>query len=234
MSAPNAARNGPLARPPRNSASSRRTPHSRSVRITRSCAGAERAVTSAVRTGASSPGGNSACISCRADRKLRNGPPDSGSRARWCSCRPNASTPCSREIRSLSSPKITASPSKAMRSWSRGALTARAGRIVAAATPCCSERRTDSGLADRNRSVPNGATYGQVGSPAVNTARTMPSPWCWIELKMRRPVSAEFRDNRMTSTCGAPGGSLRLSASSLRTTGNATPGSSTSSSSWRW
>ena len=41
--------------------------------------------------------------------------------------------------------------------------------IVAAATPCCSERRTDSGLADRNRSVPNGATYGQVGSPAVNT-----------------------------------------------------------------
>ena len=82
--------------------------------------------------------------------------------------------------------------------------------------------------------MPNGATYGQVGSPAVNTARTMPSPWCWIELKMRRPVSAEFRDNRMTSTCGAPGGSLRLSASSLRTTGNATPGSSTSSSSWRW
>src|SRR5690606_20190460 len=39
MSAPNTSRNGPLARPPRNSASSRRTPHSRSVRITRSCAG---------------------------------------------------------------------------------------------------------------------------------------------------------------------------------------------------
>ena len=57
MSAPNASRNGPLARPPRNSASSRRTPHSRSVRITRSCAGAERAVTSAVRIGAASPAG---------------------------------------------------------------------------------------------------------------------------------------------------------------------------------
>lgn len=137
-------------------------------------------------------------------------------------------------MRSLSSLKITASPSKAMRSWSRGASTARAGRMVAAATPCCNERRTDSGLADRNRSVPNGATYGQVGSPAVNTARTIPSPWCWIELKIRRPVSAELRDSRITSTCGAPGGSRRFRASSLRTTGKATPGSRTSSSSPRW
>src|SRR3982751_6715312 len=51
MSAPNASRNGPFGRPPRNSASSMRTPHLRRVRITRLCAGAERAVTSAVRIG---------------------------------------------------------------------------------------------------------------------------------------------------------------------------------------
>ena len=56
MSAPNAFRNGPLSRPPRNSASSMRMSHARSVRTTRSCAGALRAVTSAVRIGARSGG----------------------------------------------------------------------------------------------------------------------------------------------------------------------------------
>jgi len=90
-------------------------------------------------------------------------------------------------MRSPSSPKITASPSKAMRSCvggrpGSGAAAAAEtspgprGRMVAAAMPCTSARRTDSGLADRNRSVPNGLTYGQVGSPAVKVARTMPSP----------------------------------------------------------
>src|SRR5690606_37676128 len=49
MSAAKASRNGPLGSPPRKMASSRRTPHSRRVRMTRLCAGAERAVTSAVR-----------------------------------------------------------------------------------------------------------------------------------------------------------------------------------------
>ncbi len=106
--------------------------------------------------------------------------------------------------------------------------------MVAAAMPCSSERRTDSGLADRNRSAPNGRAYGQVGSPEVKVARTMPRPWCWIELKMRRPVSAELRDSRITSTRGASGVAASFSASSLRTTENAMPGASASSSWVRW
>src|SRR6185312_652973 len=87
ISAPNACRNGPLSRPPRNKASSRRTPQLRSVRITRLCAGAERAVTSAVRIGESSPAGNAACKRCSAARNPRNGPPDSGLSASSASLR---------------------------------------------------------------------------------------------------------------------------------------------------
>jgi hypothetical protein len=68
----------------------------------------------------------------------------------------------------------------------------------------------------------------------VKVARTIPRPWCWIELKMRSPVSAELRDSRMTSTRGASGVAASLRASSLRTTGNAIPGGSTSSSCRRW
>ena len=64
--------------------------------------------------------------------------------------------PSSRDMRSPSSPKITASPSKAMRNWSWRCAGALAGRMVAAATPCSSARRTDSGLADRNSCAPNG------------------------------------------------------------------------------
>lgn len=74
ISAPKASRNGPLCRPPKNSASSKRTPHSRKVRMTRSCAGAERAVTNAVRIGEASPDGNAVCNAWSADKKLRNGP----------------------------------------------------------------------------------------------------------------------------------------------------------------
>ena len=44
MSAPNASRNGPFGRPPRNSASSRRTSHSRRVRITRSAPAHKRVI----------------------------------------------------------------------------------------------------------------------------------------------------------------------------------------------
>jgi len=51
MSAPNAARKGPFDLPPRKSASSIRMPHSLNVRMTRLWAGAERAVTRAVRIG---------------------------------------------------------------------------------------------------------------------------------------------------------------------------------------
>ncbi|KAG0772341.1 hypothetical protein G6F21_014494 [Rhizopus arrhizus] len=73
-------------------------------------------------------------------------------------------------MRSLSSPKITASPSKAMRScpagrpvsiWSAAAAAVSPGglgRMVAAGMPWRNALRTVSGLADRNRSVPNGFT----------------------------------------------------------------------------
>ena len=61
----------------------------------------------------------------------------------------------------------------------RVALADARGRVlaedVAAAMPLTRARRTESGLADRNRSVPNGLTYGQVGSPAVKVARTISS-----------------------------------------------------------
>ena len=69
-----------------------RTPHLRNVRITRLCAGAERAVTSAVRMGEFSAG-NAACSRCSAVRKPRNGPTDSGSAACSVSLRWNASRP---------------------------------------------------------------------------------------------------------------------------------------------
>lgn len=41
---------------------------------------------------------------------------------------------------------------------------------------------------------------------------------------MRRPVSAELRDSRITSTRGVSTGAPSLSASSLRTTGRQQPG----------
>jgi hypothetical protein len=68
----------------------------------------------------------------------------------------------------------------------------------------------------------------------VNTARTISSPWCSIELKMRKPVSDELRDSRITSTRGSPGRSSRFRASSLRTSGNAIPGRRISFSFARW
>ena len=77
----NARRISPLSRPPRNNASSIRMFHARSVRITRSCAGALRAVTSAVRIGLVSSG-KSAWIRCRPARNSLNGPPVSGSQRR--------------------------------------------------------------------------------------------------------------------------------------------------------
>src|SRR3546814_9083100 len=71
--------------------------------------------------------------------------------------------------------------------------------------------------------------YGQVGAPEVNVAREIDRPWCWIELNTRRPVSEELRESRITSTRGDSAGAPSLSASSLRTSGKAMPGSSTSS-----
>jgi hypothetical protein len=52
-------------------------PHFRKVRTTRSCAGAERAVTKAVRMGESSSE-NCAWIDCSASKNPLNGPPGSG------------------------------------------------------------------------------------------------------------------------------------------------------------
>src|ERR1700744_4747967 len=77
ISAPKASRKGPLSRPPRKSASSMRTPQRRSAKITRLCAGPERAVTRAVRIGEFSAG-KAVCRRCNAVRKPRNGPTDRG------------------------------------------------------------------------------------------------------------------------------------------------------------
>ena len=81
-----------------------------------------------------------------------------------------------------------------------------AGRIVAAATPAASALRTSSPCVDRNRSAPNGRIYGYGGAPLLKAARAIARPWCSIELKIRRPVSDELRDSRMTSTRGASAG----------------------------
>ncbi|EEF27104.1 conserved hypothetical protein, partial [Ricinus communis] len=78
ISAPKACRNGPLGMPARNSDSSMRMPQCRKVRITRSWAGAPRAVTRAVRIGEPSAG-YSDWIWCSMARKFLNGPPDKGS-----------------------------------------------------------------------------------------------------------------------------------------------------------
>ena len=61
----------------KESDSSMRMFHARSVLTTRSWAGAERAVTRQVRSGAC-PGGNAICRRCKAARNGLNGPPDSG------------------------------------------------------------------------------------------------------------------------------------------------------------
>jgi hypothetical protein len=73
-SAANASRNADFSRPPRNNDSSRRISHSRKVRITRSCDGAERAVTKAVRIGQASSG-NSRCNKLSAAKNPLKGPP---------------------------------------------------------------------------------------------------------------------------------------------------------------
>lgn len=181
ISAPKASRNGPLWRPPRNSASSRRTPHSRNVRITRSCAGAERAVTSAVRIGDASPGGTAAA---------RHAVPTGNcGKARPTTARVRVRARDARSFHALLARDALALVAEdhrvaieAIRSCvdsrlsSLSAIAAAAsarspgarGMMVAAAMPWLSARRTDSGLADRNRSVPNGLTYGQVGWPEVN------------------------------------------------------------------
>lgn len=61
----------------------------------------------------------------------------------------------------------------------------------------------------------------------------MSSAWCAIECMMRSPVSAVLRERRITST-RARAGARPFSASSLRTSGKATPGARTSSSRSRW
>ena len=91
--------------------------------MTRSWAGADRAVTSAVRMGESSPG-NSACSFCNAAKNDLNGPPDSGCLAAARSVAVNASSPSALYICSASSENNTASPSKAKRNWpNAGAAT---------------------------------------------------------------------------------------------------------------
>ena len=90
-----------------------------SVRIARSCAGALRAVTSAVRTFIGTRSRSSACCSrCSASSSGLNGPGGNGRAAWLASCDWNAVRPPSRNTRSASSAKSTASPSKAMRTSS--------------------------------------------------------------------------------------------------------------------
>ena len=192
------------------------------------------AVTSAVRIGAASPGGNASCSRCSASRKPRNGPPDSGSRAFSRSCAPNALDPRVRDTRSPSSPKIT--------------RVAVEGDAQLLARRCAGLRRQDGRGGDaRVQRAPHrfrvrrqeqlraeGPDVGHTGAPEVNVARRTSVPWCWMELNTRRPVSAELRDSKITSTCGPPGGTFAFNASSLRTSGNATPGASGSSSCARW
>src|SRR5699024_1943904 len=113
-----ARRNYVLSLPPRNSAWSMRMFQARNVRMTRSCAGALRAVTSEVRIGHCASASNSACSRFSASRNGLNGPPGSGSLAELTSLAAKASRPCSLNTRSAASENSTASPSKAMSSSS--------------------------------------------------------------------------------------------------------------------
>src|SRR5574337_11552 len=112
----NSRRNPPLDSPPRNIASSTSTFQSISVRIARSCAGALRAVTSAVRMCmAVEP---SRCSRCSAASSGANGPGGSGLAARRRSWLWNASSPPRWNTCSAWSENSTASPSNAMRTSS--------------------------------------------------------------------------------------------------------------------
>ena len=146
----------PLSRPPRNKASSRRTPHSRRVRITRLCAGAERAVTSAVRIGESS--GRKCRLQARAaPRGSRGTDRRSAVRARARSRargkRPGRLPGTRARTRRRRSPRrhrmrCAAGHAPAWPPWPAGWSPRR--RRAASAS------RTDSGLADRNNWAPNG------------------------------------------------------------------------------
>lgn len=92
MFAPKAFSTSLFSMPPRKNASSIRTSHARSVRMTRSWAGAFLAVTSAVRIGTSFAG-NSFCIMDSVLRSLANGPSGNGFCAFSCSCLAKASKP---------------------------------------------------------------------------------------------------------------------------------------------
>ena len=87
-----------------------------SVRMARSCAGALRAVTSAVRSRMRSL--PAFCSRCKAASSGLNGPSGRGRVALSCSCSWKAGSPEDWYTRSASSLNSTASPSKAMRTSS--------------------------------------------------------------------------------------------------------------------
>ena len=145
-----------LGRPPRNIASSTSMSHCISVRIARSCAGALRAVTSAVRIVMPSADARRSC--CRAVSKGLNGPAARGVEAWAVSWSWKASRPSRWKTRSASSENSTASPSKAIRTSFGCASEARAewGNTRAAGTPASRAERTSCSFVDRNRWAPSG------------------------------------------------------------------------------
>ena len=142
MSARNARRNSPLSRPPRNSASSIRMFHARSVRITRSCAGALRAVTSAVRDRALVLG-KIRLDPMQAGEEFLERPADSGSqrRVRFALARTRRARPPGRRARPR---RRRARRRRRTRCAARRSRSCRPalGKIVAAAWPSSSARRT--------------------------------------------------------------------------------------------
>ena len=88
--------------------------------------------------------------------------------------------------------------------------------------------RTDSGLADRNRSAPNGRMYGQVGAPEVKVARADVQAVVLDRVEDAQAgiggIARQQDDLDPRRAAIGAGGALRSSASSLRTSGNAMPG----------
>ena len=218
----NSRRNSPLCRPPRNIASSTSMFQSISVRIARSCAGALRAVTSAVRM--RMPCAGSCCSRCSASSSGLNGPAASGVSACSRSCAWKASRPLAWKTRSASSENSTASPSKAMRTSLRMRVGgARRMRVDARRRHAGFERRAHVGLVGRQEQV--GGERLQV-APGRAAAREDAA----LRSACRRPAPSGTRACPRPGRCAtgsrprpaAPSASLK--ASSFCTSENATPG----------
>ena len=156
-----------------NSASSRRTPHSRRGAITRSCAGAERAVTSAVRIGEASLAGTPPAGRATRTGNRGTGPPDM--RVFRAFVRGGAERPTPARARPVRCRRRSRVAIEGDALDGAAQLAEAEGRMVAAATPAPA-RRPDSGIGGQEQLRAERRCKGQTGAPAVNGGATDVQP----------------------------------------------------------